>query len=119
MRRLSLFLFSFLAFACATTPAAQVSNDEPADVVAPRVIQRADPEYPVHLRQQGVTGMVTIQALISKDGLIQNPRVLRSTDPRLEPYALEALRRWKFQPGTLKGQPVDLIFHIDMAFSIP
>ena len=115
MRRFVLVLLAFAAIACATTP--QKTPQGGSDVVAPVVISRVAPIYPEELRREGVQGTVTMSALITRTGEVANIRVVRSTDPRLEDLAMDALRQWRFQPGKLEGTPVDVEFQVTIAFS--
>jgi TonB family protein len=36
----------------------------------------------------------------------------------LDQAAADAVRRWKFRPGTLNGQPVDVIFNLTVNFKL-
>jgi len=36
----------------------------------------------------------------------------------LDQAAADAVRRWKFKPGTLNGQPVDVIFNLTVNFKL-
>ena len=119
MRYLVVILSSLLAIGCATSPDVTTSTGVHGDVRAPQVIYKVDPDYPPELRRNGVTGVVTIEATIDRSGQLLNPRVLRSSDPRLEDLALAAVRKWRFRPGTLNGEAIDVLFRVDVGFSIP
>lgn len=119
MRYLGMILMCLLTLACATSSNPKSSTDVTGDATPPRVVHKVDPEYPAQLRREGVTGVVTIEATIDRAGQLLNPQVLRSSDPRLNDLALEAVRKWHFQPGTLNGEPVDVLFQVDVSFSIP
>jgi TonB family protein len=51
-------------------------------------------------------GYVLVAYIISAEGLVEHPVVIKSTDAALNPTALAAMEEWRFAPGTLKGQPV-------------
>jgi outer membrane biosynthesis protein TonB len=36
----------------------------------------------------------------------------------LDEEAIAAAKRWRFRPGTLKGQPVPVIVSIELTFSV-
>jgi protein TonB len=38
---------------------------------------------------------------------VRNPQVEKSTNPAFERPALDAVRQWKFEPGTRNGQRVE------------
>lgn len=120
LRHAGLAILLLVMIACASSsPNSPQSPNVPPGISPPRVVHRIDPEYPAELRREGVTGVVTIQALIDKTGRLLQPRVVRSADHRLDELALAAVARWTFKPGTVNGEPVDTPFLVDVRFSIP
>lgn len=102
--------------AAVTTPAAQrtsVSSDASTNIVM-RSIQ---PEYPMLARQMRVQGSVILQALIGRDGLIQDLRVV-SGPPILANAAQEAVRQWHFKPHFVGTLPVETRANITVNFTI-
>jgi TonB family protein len=102
--------------AAVTTPAAErtsVSTDAATNVVM-RSIQ---PEYPMLARQMRVQGSVILQALIGRDGLIQDLRVI-SGPPILANAAQEAVRQWHFKPHFVGTLPVETRANITVNFTI-
>lgn len=91
----------------------------PGGMTPPVAIHKVNPDYPPELRREGVTGVVTIVATIDRTGRLLEPRVVRSSDPRLDDLAVAAVRKWRFKPGTMNGEPVDVVFSVDVSFSIP
>lgn len=91
------------------------SSSTPADLSAPSAIRKVDPAYPLELMRQNVGGTVILLAVIHADGSVGGVRVLRSVDDRLDQYASAALTRWKFDPATKNGAPVD----VEATFQIP
>jgi TonB family protein len=75
------------------------------------------PSYPVLARQMKVEGAVSIQALISADGEIQDLRIL-SGPSILASAAQEAVRQWRFKPYLQNGQPVETQARITVNFTI-
>ncbi len=59
-----------------------------------------------------------IQALGSRDGLVQDAKVQRSV-PGLDDAALTAARRWLFKPATFKGKLIAVWTVIPIKFSLP
>jgi protein TonB len=108
-----------LGCASGTPDVAAGSSSVPADIKAPVLVHKVNPEYPASLRREGVTGMVTVEGRISTAGEMLDPRVTWSSDPRLEDPALAAVRQWHFRPGTVKGEPVEVLFSVDIKFSVP
>lgn len=56
------------------------------------------PEYPALAKQMNVTGKVKIEAVITPDGRVINTRVIGGS-PLLVNAAIDALKKWKFEPG--------------------
>jgi TonB family protein len=81
------------------------------------VSQPVRPGYPVLARQMKVQGSVILQALIGRDGLIQNLQVLTGP-PILADAAEEAVRQWRFKPHYLNNQPVETQTSITVNFTI-
>jgi len=77
--------------------------DEP-----PTLVDDAEPVYPEEARKRGLEDTILVLALVSETGEVTEARALKHTskDPALEIAALEAARRCRFQPATLKDQPV-------------
>lgn len=81
------------------------------------VSQPVRPGYPVLARQMKVQGSVILQALIGRDGLIQNLQVLNGP-PILADAAEEAVRQWRFKPHYLNNQPIETQTSITVNFTI-
>ena len=90
----------------------QMSSDT-ADVVS----QPVKPDYPLLARQMKVQGSVILQALIGRNGLIQDLRVL-SGPPILASAAQEAVKQWHFKPHYQGAEPVETQAKITVNFTI-
>src|SRR5882762_9069235 len=75
------------------------------------------PEYPLLARQMRVEGAVVLQALIGKDGGIQNLHVLGGPTILAE-AAREAVKQWRFKPYFQDGQPVETQAQVTVNFKI-
>jgi periplasmic protein TonB len=81
------------------------------------LLLRVQPEYPALARSARVQGTVLLSAIISKDGMIQNLRVL-SGHPMLVRAAIEAVKRWRYRPYILNNEPVEVETQISVNFSL-
>jgi len=90
----------------------QMSTDA-SDIVASPV----QPSYPLLARQMKVQGSVILQALIGKDGVIQNLRVV-SGPHILASAAQDAVRQWHFKPHLEGAEPVETQAKITVNFTI-
>jgi protein TonB len=75
------------------------------------------PDYPLLARQMKVQGAVSLQALISRDGTIQELQIL-SGPSILATAAREAVKQWHFKPYLQNGQPVETQARITVNFTI-
>jgi periplasmic protein TonB len=75
------------------------------------------PDYPLLARQMKVQGAVSLQALISRDGTIQELQIL-SGPAILAAAAREAVKQWHFKPYLQNGQPVETQARITVNFTI-
>jgi TonB family protein len=75
------------------------------------------PVYPEEAKRQGIEGVVTLEAVIGKDGTVQSLSVI-SGDPLLVPPALEAVKQWEYRPTLLNGAPVEVTTQIQVNFSL-
>jgi protein TonB len=82
-----------------------------------KLLNRPEPIYPPIARQARIQGVVQLEAVISRDGTIQNLRVL-SGHPLLVQAALQAVQQWRYQPTLLSGEPVEVITTIDVIFRL-
>jgi protein TonB len=56
--------------------------------------------------------------VIDRQGNVTEARVLKGLPFGLDHAALAAIRQWKFQPGTLNGQPVPVYYNLTVNFRI-
>ena len=91
----------------------------PAGGVKPGLLlQRVPPVYPPDARAAHISGTVVIQAMIGKDGMIENAKVVSSPDDSLSQAALDAVRQWRYQPYMLNGEPVSVMTTINVEFKL-
>jgi len=86
-------------------------------VSAGLLVRKVNPNYPPLARQARIQGQVLLQAEISKDGSIQNLRLI-SGHPMLAPAAIEAVKQWKYKPYLLNGEPVEVETQVQVNFTL-
>lgn len=82
-----------------------------------KVINRVQPVYPPLAKQARVSGTVRLNAVISREGVIQDLQVV-SGHPLLVQAALQAVRQWRYSPTLLNGEPVEVATVIDVNFTL-
>jgi protein TonB len=81
------------------------------------VTHQVTPDYPLLAKQMKVQGAVVLQALIDKQGDIQDLRILEGP-AILSSAAREAVRQWRFKPYYQGNQPVETQARITVNFTI-
>jgi TonB family protein len=89
------------------------------NVKAPVALKRVEPVYPMGARYFHVTGAAIFESVLDKNGDIRDVAMLKGLPSAPLSYcAMEALRKWKFKPATLDGQPVDVLFNLTFLFKM-
>jgi TonB family protein len=84
----------------------------------PKVLKRVDPVYPLAMRMSGMRAEVTVSFVVTDEGRVTDAIVLRSTNPAFEQPALEAIRKWTFQPAMQNGKAVNTKMEIPISFAL-
>lgn len=83
-----------------------------------QIVERpVEPNYPMLAKQMKVQGSVILQALIGREGSIQDLRVL-SGPAILSTAAMDAVKQWRFRPYFQSGQPIETEARITVNFTI-
>jgi protein TonB len=81
------------------------------------LIRKIVPTYPALAKQARIQGTVRFNAIIGKDGTIQNLQMV-SGHPLLVQAATEAVKQWLYKPTLLNNEPVEVITTIDVNFTL-
>jgi TonB family protein len=97
-------------------------SQEKADETLPQLITESivKPEYPEEARDAGVTGVMLVEAEVLPDGTPGKITVKEGIAgyPGFDQAAIEAVRQWRFTPGTLNGEPVKAKVMIPLEFDL-
>ena len=77
----------------------------------------AVPAYPQEARATGKTGMVILKVVILADGRVADVQVMRGEEPFVS-AALEAVKKWKYEPARYKGVPITVYRIIQIPFKL-
>ena len=86
--------------------------------ITPKKISGPNPMYPEAARRARIQGVVVLECTIGKDGAVQQANVLRGLPLGLTESALDAVRKWRFQPSTLNGKPVEVLYILTVRFNL-
>jgi protein TonB len=81
------------------------------------LIQKTIPTYPPIAKAARVQGTVVLQALISKQGTIENLKVV-SGPAMLQQAAEDAVRQWRYRPYLLNNDPVEVETTVNVIFTL-
>jgi TonB family protein len=86
-------------------------------IVPPKVIERVEPEDTEEARLASLEGTVQVLCEIGADGSVRDAQVNRGLGLGLDERAVEAVRKWKFAPGTYDGRPVAMQTTVEVEYS--
>jgi TonB family protein len=81
------------------------------------LIHKVSPSYPAAARRAYIEGTVVLCASISKDGRIEN-LTAGSGPPELVPSSIKAVKRWRYKPYLLNGEPVEVETEIRVNYAL-
>jgi TonB family protein len=84
-------------------------------LITPKLIYGDPPAYPFGSRESRIHGDVELDVLIGRDGSVAAVTAL-SGNPLLVPSAVEAVRKWRFQPPLINGSPVEVLTKVEVGF---
>ena len=81
------------------------------------LIRQPKPIYPPLAKQARIQGVVRFEAIIGKDGTIQNLQLING-HPLLVEAARQAVSQCQYKPTLLNGEPVEVVTQIDVNFTL-
>ncbi len=108
----SMTLFSF--YFQSEDPVYKIGNG----TKAPRLTYHEEPGYSKAAEQEKIAGTVMLGVEISKAGVAEKIVVKRGLHAELDANAVEAVKKWRFEPGTREGAPVRVAATIEVNFKL-
>jgi TonB family protein len=87
-------------------------------VVRPRVVYSPAPEYSEKARKAKLEGTVVLKVTVNESGDVADVKVVKGLGSGLDEKAVEAVRSWKFKPGTKDGTPVQSEIAVETSFHL-
>jgi len=101
------------------TSTSRLASDDECAVVAPVASLNPPPEYPRAARRHGYEGRVTVRATVGVDGV---PRDVTVASPSghacLDKAAVDAVKRWRFEPARRGGAAVEGTVDVPFRFEL-
>jgi len=88
------------------------------DVKPPVKINAPPPQYTEIARKARIQGVVIVEAIIDRDGTVSNVKVLKGLPMGLDQAAVDAVKSWRFEPATLNGKAVAVIYNLTINFQL-
>lgn len=114
-----------LGRAPATSPQESQGEEKPSepvfvtgDIERPIKVFAPSPEYTEEARKNKVQGTVILQVVITKQGSVDNVKVLKQLGMGLDEAAVAAIETWRFEPATLDGEPVAVHYNLTVNFRL-
>lgn len=85
----------------------------------PVAVKRVKPVYPMDARRRGISGQVTLRLYVDAEGGVREVQV-QAAEPVgvFEEKAVEAARKWRFEPAVFKGAPVGVWMTLPVRFAL-
>jgi periplasmic protein TonB len=87
-------------------------------VSPPTVIYKVEPEYSEEARKAKFQGTVVLFIVVDEKGNPRDLRVIRPLGLGLDQKAIEAVEKWRFNPGKKDGKPVPVQATIEVNFRL-
>jgi len=89
-------------------------------VTTPVPIFQPTPQYTSDAMRARVQGVAVVSCVVRPDGTVADVEIVRSLDSSfgLDEEAIKAAKRWRFRPGTLRGEAVSVRVVIEMSFTL-
>ncbi|MBI2063327.1 MAG: energy transducer TonB [Candidatus Yanofskybacteria bacterium] len=87
-------------------------------VEPPQLLKKINPEYSDEARKAKLQGTVILYVEIDTNGNVRKVLVRRGLGLRLDERAVEAVKQWKFKPGTKEDKPVIVSVIIEVIFRL-
>jgi TonB family protein len=89
-------------------------------VTWPRLVREVKPNYTPDAMRAQVEGLVELEILVLEDGSVGRVSIVRSLDARfgLDEEAINAVRRWRFDPGRRLGKAVATRVGVELSFNL-
>ncbi len=99
-------------------PEGVVRFQEGGEMTRPTQVGGLSPVYPEVARKARIEGVVVLECVIGKDGSVRDIKSLRGLPLGLTESAIAAVETWTFDPSTLNGRPVEVLYILTVRFRL-
>ncbi len=88
------------------------------DVTPPKLVHYVEPDFSPNSKEAFVEGTVKISTVVTTDGVATDLHVTSGLNTEEDHTAVEAVKQWKFEPGTKGGQAVNVRVAVEVTFHL-
>ena len=100
--------------------AAEVYPVTHEDLVNPKILKKTTPAYTEEALAAGIEGEVVLSCILRKTGVVEDCTVKKELSHGLTERAVEEIStNWRFEPGQMNGEPVDVQAFIEVVYKVP
>jgi TonB family protein len=96
----------------------RIGAPAPAGDTPPRPLDSREIEYTEEARAAKLQGTCVVQMLVGVDGKATNIVVTKKVGYGMDERAVEAVSKWKFEPGRHNGKPVPSRLNLSLSFKL-
>lgn len=87
-------------------------------VKPPKLIHYVEPAFTDTSKDAFVDGVVKLKTTVTPEGLPVDIEVVKGLSESEDRNAVDALKQWRFEPGTKDGEPVHVRVGVQIAFHL-
>jgi TonB family protein len=87
------------------------------NVSPPKLLYETMPKYPRAAKAAHIEGTVVLKVIIKKDGTTSDLQFV-SGPPELENAAIDAVKKWRYKPRMLNGEPAEAHNTVSVVFTL-
>jgi TonB family protein len=99
-------------------PVAPLAIGPDTGLISPSLRLKVEPEYTPAALAARLEGNVLLSLVIDKEGVPQDVSVLQSLGMGLDENAIACVKKWRFDPATKEGKPVNMRVRVEIKFQI-
>lgn len=88
------------------------------EITRPKLVHSVEPAFSTKSNEAFVEGTVTVSAVVTTHGVLTDMQVLKGLSAAQDRSALDALKEWRFEPGTKDGKAVNVRVKIQVDFHL-
>ncbi len=113
----ALFSIATMLVASAAEPVGP-AGEAKRKVQRPIPTRTVAPVHPPELKKNFIGGEVVLECLVGVDGEVHEVKVIEESHPGLAVAAEDALRQWKFMPGSIDGEVASVRIRVPFDFRL-